>query len=49
MQPIDGEFEPNSEVDEVRWVTLDGAADVLTYEHDADVVAELGRRLLVGA
>jgi 8-oxo-dGTP pyrophosphatase MutT (NUDIX family) len=49
MQPIDGEFEPNSEVDEVRWVTLVGAADVLTYEHDADVVAELRRRLLVGA
>jgi 8-oxo-dGTP pyrophosphatase MutT (NUDIX family) len=49
MQPIDGAFAPNHEVDQVRWVPLGDAADVLTYEHDADVVAELGRRLLVGA
>ncbi|HJR25235.1 MAG TPA: NUDIX hydrolase [Acidimicrobiales bacterium] len=49
MQPLDGEFEPNDEVDEVRWVPLDDAAGVLTYGHDADVVAELGRRLLVEA
>jgi len=33
-------FEPNEEVDEVRWVSLSAAAALLTYEFD--------RRLLVG-
>ena len=49
MRPVDGEFEPNDEVDEVRWVPLADVGDVLTYGHDADVVEELGRRLLVDA
>ena len=41
MEPVDGEFEPNDEVDEVRWVTIDDARDVLSYEHDVDVVEDL--------
>ncbi len=49
MQAVDGSFEPNDEVDEVRWVPLDDVAGVLSYEHDADVVDELRRRVLVVA
>ena len=49
MRPVDGEFTPNDEVDEVRWVPLDAVGDLLTYEHDAGVVEELGRRLPVSA
>jgi 8-oxo-dGTP diphosphatase len=33
------DFTPNHEVDELRWVTPDEAAKLLSYGHDADVVA----------
>ena len=39
------DFTPNHEVDELRWVTPDVAAGLLSYAHDVDVVtrfAELG-------
>jgi 8-oxo-(d)GTP phosphatase len=39
------DFTPNDEVDELRWVSPDIAKGLLTYAHDADVVArfaELG-------
>ena len=36
-----GAFAPNQEVDEVRWVPVAGARDVLSYERDADLVALL--------
>ena len=49
MQPIDGEFEPNDEVDQVRWVDLDAAGHRLTYEHDAAVVDSLRHHLHVPA
>jgi 8-oxo-dGTP diphosphatase len=35
-----GEFIPNPEADELRWLDLDGARDLLTYPDDADTVAE---------
>jgi 8-oxo-dGTP pyrophosphatase MutT (NUDIX family) len=35
-------FTPNDEVDELRWVPLDEAAALLTYERDRDVLAALG-------
>jgi 8-oxo-dGTP diphosphatase len=39
MQPIGGDgFTPIDEVDEVRWVTIDEARDVLTYGHDVSVL-----------
>jgi hypothetical protein len=31
-------FEPNSEVDEVRWVSPEDALDLLTYDRDKGVV-----------
>jgi 8-oxo-dGTP diphosphatase len=34
MEPVAGEFAPNSEVDELRWLTPDEAARLLAYDHD---------------
>ncbi len=46
MQPADGvPFEPNDEVDELRWVDADAAAALLSYPHDAGLVREAVRRL----
>jgi 8-oxo-dGTP diphosphatase len=36
-----GRFEPNDEVDEVAWVSLDEARTRLTYERDIDVLRGL--------
>jgi len=41
MRPISGEFAPNDEVDEIRWVTLDEANELLSYEHDRYLVAQV--------
>jgi 8-oxo-dGTP pyrophosphatase MutT (NUDIX family) len=51
MEPIPGAgraFEPNEEVDELRWVPLSGAYELLTYAHDDQVLAAFaeGRRSL---
>jgi 8-oxo-dGTP pyrophosphatase MutT (NUDIX family)/phosphohistidine phosphatase SixA len=34
MEAAGGSFSPNHEVDELRWVSLDEAAEMLTREHD---------------
>lgn len=34
-------FEPNDEVDELRWLTPDAAADLLTYSRDSKLVKTL--------
>jgi 8-oxo-dGTP diphosphatase len=36
-----GEFEPNDEVDELRWMTPEDAAGLLTYEFDRELVGKL--------
>ena len=41
MEPEEGEFEPNREVDEVRWLIPSAAAGLLTYPHDQELVREL--------
>ena len=41
MQPKDGEFVPNAEVDELRWLVPDAAAGLLSYEHDRELVRTL--------
>ena len=41
MTPAAGEFVPNSEVDELRWLTPDEAAGLLTYDRDREVLAAL--------
>jgi len=40
MRPLDDEvdFQPNREVDEIRWMPLHAAAGLLTYAHDVDVL-----------
>jgi 8-oxo-dGTP diphosphatase len=44
MEPIEGSFVPHGEVDELRWSTRREAEELLTYEHDKDLV----RRALLG-
>ena len=39
MEPIEGEFHPNDEVDALRWATLDEAERLLSYPRDRDVIA----------
>ncbi|MGH9279993.1 MAG: NUDIX hydrolase [Acidimicrobiales bacterium] len=34
MSPLGGEFAPNHEVDETRWVPVEDARSVLSYDHD---------------
>jgi 8-oxo-dGTP diphosphatase len=41
MDPVEGEFEPNDEVDELRWLTPGDAAALLSYPHDAELVQEV--------
>jgi 8-oxo-dGTP diphosphatase len=36
---LKGEFVPNEEVDEIRWLSFASAKELLTYSHDADVLA----------
>ncbi len=38
MRPIEGEFEPGDEVDELRWIPLDAALELLDYEQDRELV-----------
>jgi 8-oxo-dGTP diphosphatase len=40
MRALDGEFEPGSEVDELRWLDPHAAQELLSYEHDAELVRE---------
>ena len=41
MTPIEGDFTPTDEVDEVRWVPIDVAPTLLSYERDLPVLAAL--------
>jgi 8-oxo-dGTP diphosphatase len=42
MDPIDGEFAPNDEVDEIRWVALDEVRDLLTHDDDYELIEQSG-------
>jgi 8-oxo-dGTP diphosphatase len=44
MTPQTGEFRPNDEVDELRWLRIDDALRTLTHEHDRNLVTALGER-----
>lgn len=39
--PAGGEFQPNAEVDEIRWLTVAEALALLTYDRDRTVLAAL--------
>lgn len=45
MRPLEGEFEPGDEVDELRWLAPAAAIELLGYDHDRDLVTSLGGRL----
>ena len=34
MEPVGGEFTPSDEVDEIRWLTREEAAELLSYDRD---------------
>jgi 8-oxo-dGTP diphosphatase len=34
MEPVAGEFTPSDEVDEIRWLTREEAAQLLSYDRD---------------
>jgi len=38
MNSISGDFAPNEEVDELRWVTLDEAFELLTWDRDKELI-----------
>lgn len=38
MRALDGGFEPNAEVDQLRWVGYTSARALLSYEHDRDLL-----------
>jgi 8-oxo-dGTP diphosphatase len=41
MEPVEGEFAPDAEVDEIRWETPDAAADLLTWSRDLSLLERL--------
>jgi 8-oxo-dGTP diphosphatase len=41
MSPEAGAFEPNDEVDELRWLDIAAAGHQLTYERDRDLLAAM--------
>jgi 8-oxo-dGTP diphosphatase len=43
QQAVGGDFEPNSEVDELRWLALPAATGAVTHDHDRAVLADLAR------
>jgi 8-oxo-dGTP diphosphatase len=48
MEPVDGSFAPNEEVDEVRWLSVAEARDTLSYAHDLRVLDGLRQLQLAG-
>ena len=40
MRPLDGQFAPGDEVDELRWLEPAAALELLDYEHDRALVRE---------
>jgi 8-oxo-dGTP diphosphatase len=38
MRPLEGTFRPHREVDEIRWLSVAGAEQLLTHRHDHDVL-----------
>jgi len=41
MTPTGGDFSPNDEVDEVRWLGVSDARSALSYRHDREVLDAL--------
>jgi 8-oxo-dGTP diphosphatase len=43
MRVVGGEFEPNDEVDELRWLPVEEARALVSHAHDRAVLADLAR------
>jgi 8-oxo-(d)GTP phosphatase len=43
MRAVGGTFQPNHEVDQLRWLPVEEACALLSHDHDRDVVADLAR------
>ena len=41
MRPVSGEFAPNDEVDELRWLPVGDATEQLDYAHDRRLVSRI--------
>ena len=41
MEAGEGEFEPNDEVDELRWVPLDEASGLVSYDFDRELLKRM--------
>jgi len=48
MRALDGHFEPTKEVDQLQWLTMNRAMDVLTYDHDRGLLKGLADALQFG-
>ena len=49
MEPVAGEFTPTDEVDEIRWLTREEAAELLSYDRDLVLLGRcLGCRGVTG-
>ncbi len=42
MEPLGGEFRPNDEVDEIRWVSVGDARELLTHGDDFELIEQAG-------
>ena len=42
MEPVDGAFEPNDEVDEIRWVGIGEVRELLTHADDVSLIDRSG-------
>jgi 8-oxo-dGTP diphosphatase len=49
MEPLSGQFKPNDEVDEVRWVPAHNVDATVTCRRDAGVVAEFLELITIAA
>jgi 8-oxo-dGTP diphosphatase len=38
MRPVSGRFRPTDEVDELRWLPVEEAGTLLTYDHDRELL-----------
>lgn len=48
-QVLGGEFEPNDEVDEIRWLTFDDAKEIMSYDLDRQVLTKAEKRFRLPA
>jgi len=46
---LGGEFEPNDEVDEIRWLTFDDAKEIMSYDLDRQVLTKAEKRFSLPA